>query len=372
MCVFFSSFMNTGTRWRGCCIMLKDVTLGRRVLRSTKVAGSAPEGSDAGRSSRPKTYKSWDYEHMGLVVSACVNEGMTIRKAACHFGVPKSTLGDRITGRVALGAKSGPKPYLTTEEEDELMQFLLRCASIGYSKSRKDVLPLVHRHLENQGRVAHVTNGWCERFCHRHPNLTLRTSAPLSRARAEASDPDMVDRYFDLLKKVMVEYDLIGKPAQIFNVDESGMPLDPKPVKGVFSVGDKNPLGVGSGDKTQLTVVVCISASGSCIPPMIVLDRKTLPHYFVVGEVPSTIYGLSPRGWIDQELFDGWFTNHFLRYAPLVRPLLLLLDGHSSHYCPDTIRLAAKEKVIIFALPPNTTHFSQPLDKGCFGPLKSH
>ena len=47
----------------------------------------------------------------------------------------------------------------------------------------------------------------------------------------------------------MVEYDLIGKPAQIFNVDESGMPLDPKPVKGVFSVGDKNPLGVGSGDK---------------------------------------------------------------------------------------------------------------------------
>ena len=105
---------------------------------------------------------------------------------------------------------------------------------------------------------------------------------------------------------------------------------------------------------------------------MVVLDRKTLPPYFVVGEVPSTFYGLSPRGWMDQELFDGWFTNHFLRYAPLVRPLLLLLDGHSSHYCPDTIRLAAKEKIIIFALPPNTTHFSQLLDKGCFGPLKTH
>ncbi len=28
--------------------------------------------------------------------------------------------------------------------------------------------------------------------------------------------------------------------------------------------------------------------------------------------------------------------------------------------------------MIIFALPPNTTHLSQPLDKGCFGPLKSH
>jgi len=49
----------------------------------------------------------------------------------------------------------------------------------------------------------------------------------------------------------------------------------------------------------------------------------------------------------------------------------LLLDGHSSHFCPDTVRLAAQEQVIVFALPPNTTHLSQPLDKGCFGPLKA-
>ena len=108
------------------------------------------------------------------------------------------------------------------------------------------------------------------------------------------------------------------------------------------------------------------------MPPMVILDRKTLPPYFTEGEVPGTIYGLSTKGWIDQELFDIWFTRHFLRYAPLARPLLLLLDGHSSHYSPDTIRLAAKEQVIVFALPPHTTHFSQPADKGCFGPLKTH
>lgn len=91
-------------------------------------------------------------------MSACVNEGMTVRIAASHFGVPKSTLGDRISGRVVLGSRSGPKPYLSTEEEDELMQFLLRCASIGYPKSRKDVLALVHCHLEKNGVLATVTN----------------------------------------------------------------------------------------------------------------------------------------------------------------------------------------------------------------------
>ena len=57
--------------------------------------------------------------------------------------------------------------------------------------------------------------------------------------------------------------------------------------------------------------------------------------------------------------------------VPKVRPLLLIMDGHSSHYNPDFIRIAAKEQILIFVLPPNTTHLTQPLDKGCFGPLKT-
>ena len=75
---------------------------------------------------------------------------------------------------------------------------------------------------------------------------------------------------------------------------------------------------------------------------------------------------------IDADLFDLWFTHHFLAYDPPTRPLLLLLDGHSSHYDPSMIHKAAEEQVIIFCLSPHTTqvHVSQPLDNGCFGVLK--
>ena len=48
------------------------------------------------------------------------------------------------------------------------------------------------------------------------------------------------------------------------------------------------------------------------------------------------------------------------------------MDGHSAHYCPRVIRAAAKEKVILYTLPSNTTHITQPLDKGCFGLLKTY
>ena len=88
-----------------------------------------------------------------------------------------------------------------------------------------------------------------------------------------------------------------------------------------------------------------------------------------MGEVPGTIYGLSG---IDAELFELWFSKHFLSYVPSTRPIALLLDGHSSHYSPAFIRLAAQKKVIVFCLPPHTTHISQPLDKGCFSAMKCH
>ena len=57
---------------------------------------------------------------------------------------------------------------------------------------------------------------------------------------------------------------------------------------------------------------------------------------------------------------------------PPARPVILLLDGHSSHYNPEAIAIAAEEKIIIFCLPPHTTHVAQPLDVSFFGPLKQH
>ena len=70
------------------------------------------------------------------------------------------------------------------------------------------------------------------------------------------------------------------------------------------------------------------------------------------------------------ELFYLWFSQHFKKYIPSCRPILVLIEGHKSHYNPDTIHLAAKEQLILFTLPPNTTHLYQPLDSSCFGPLK--
>ena len=58
-------------------------------------------------------------------------EGVSVREAVFQFGVPKSTLHDRISGRVQPGALSGAPRYLDDEEEEELVRWLEGCAAIG-------------------------------------------------------------------------------------------------------------------------------------------------------------------------------------------------------------------------------------------------
>ena len=50
---------------------------------------------------------------------------------------------------------------------------------------------------------------------------------------------------------------------------------------------------------------------------------------------------------MDGETSLKWFEHHFLENAPSGRPLLLLLDGHSSHYNPTFIYGAAQKGVMM-------------------------
>ena len=65
----------------------------------------------------------------------------------------------------------------------------------------------------------------------RHPSLSLRTIDPLSRTRTNAIMKENMSAYFSLLEETLKENDLLDKPSFIFNMDESGMPLDHKQPK---------------------------------------------------------------------------------------------------------------------------------------------
>ena len=337
--------------------------------RTFKSRGLQPNTKRFPARSGPR--RKWSDEAMQKAITAVEHEGISLRRAAEMYGIPRSTLHDHVTGQVEHGALPGPSPYLSREEEEELVTFLIRCAGIGYPHTRYQIMAIVQEMLEGKGIQASISDGWWERFRKRHPEITLRVAAPLSFARAMATDRESLNCYYDLLEDTLKSNGIFNNASHIFNCDETGVPLNPPSPKVLHEVGAKHPCYLTGGTKTQVTVLACASAAGYAIPPFVIFDRQTLNPQLTKGEVPGTSYGLSPNGWIDRKLFCDWMFEHFLAYAPPARPLLLLLDGHSSHYCPEVIKACAEEEIIVLALPPNTTHIIQPLDRGCFSPLKS-
>ena len=95
-----------------------------------------------------------------------------------------------------------------------------------------------------------------------------------------------------------------------------------------------------SRSKSQITVLGCCNGTGEVIPPFVVFTAKQLNNLWTRGEVSGTRYSLSDSGWKDQGLFFGWLEEQFLVHAVPGRPLLLLVDGHSSHFDPKSIHFA--------------------------------
>lgn len=84
--------------------------------------------------------------------------------------------------------------------------------------------------------------------------------------------------------------------------------------------------------------------------------------------IEGTTYAVTENGWMTQNIFDSWFTTFCERVVE--RPLLIVLDGHSSHLSLSFIKRAMDANVTVVKLPSHTTHLLQPLDKSCFAPLK--
>ena len=54
-----------------------------------------------------------------------------------------------------------------------------------------------------------------------------------------ANDRDSIEQYYDLLEETLRSNEIFDDPTRIFNCDETGMPLNPKPLKVVSEVGNK-------------------------------------------------------------------------------------------------------------------------------------
>ena len=237
---------------------------------------------------------------------------------------------------------------MNSSKELELVNFLSGVSSLGCSHTVKQVIKIVQNVVDKKGLDVTLLSSWWKSFRSQHKDLTFRDPETLTHARVTGACDAMLENYLHLLETTLIEAKLMERPCQIFNLDESGFLLNPKPPKVISKKVAKDPVCIASSEKSQITVLSCCNAGGYVIPPLVISERKSLKPEMSIGEVQGTMYRLSGSGWIDTEIFESWFTSHFLAYAPPTRPLLLPMDGHSSHFSPLFVNRAAEEQVIVF------------------------
>ncbi|KAF7971789.1 hypothetical protein HWV62_19919 [Athelia sp. TMB] len=132
---------------------------------------------------------------------------------------------------------------------------------------------------------------------------------------------------------------------------------------------------VEDGNRELVTVIECVSADGTSIPPSVVYQGARRDLEWGRDNPCGASISHSPKGWTDQELGSAWLEHDFEPATSAKNTSggyrLLILDGHNSHTTYRFCNFAKKHKIIILCLPSHTTHCLQPCDVGVFGPLNS-
>ena len=172
----------------------------------------------------------------------------------------------------------------------------------------------------------------------RQATLILHTPQALSYSCAVSSNKETINDFFAKLGAIYGQLNLIAKPSQIFNADETGVTIVHKPSKVIAQIGRHNVPSITSADKGKThSILACVSASGQIFLLFMIYPRKRpVPEKLREGTYPNTVFDVSDNGWITKELFYEWF-KMFAEMIPPLRPVLLVLDGHGSHITIDTV-----------------------------------
>jgi len=112
----------------------------------------------------------------------------SIRSAASAYGLPYTTLRDRLRGAQPCQEAHRNQQLLTVEEEKAIVRFCGKLDDLGHPLS----LPIVKRlaaAMLSPSRVREVGTHWINRFLKQNPDVVAKFSQHLDRQRVTAGDP---------------------------------------------------------------------------------------------------------------------------------------------------------------------------------------
>ena len=298
-------------------------------------------------------------------------------KAARVYGVPAATIHDRLTGRMKLEKDKlpvmGSARLLNEEEERTLAEHFEHMSYLGYEYIQRDIVVISSDYAValNKKKLSEsgLSQGWFRWFRGRFPNIRLkRYHTSLSTERANATSAGTVSIYYTNLKAILDSSE--NEPSSIYILDEVTLPMEQNAadvyVKGEFADNEKS-----NKDTESFTLIGCANASGSLVPPFIVLPGKKWNDLYLEGTCPGSDGECSQDGDTNAHVFNNYFNNHFRKFVPFgkdKRPIIVLYDGQKINLMLTLKTFGEENNITFFVLPPHTSCITG-LNLDCFHPI---
>ncbi|CAF5006493.1 unnamed protein product [Rotaria sp. Silwood1] len=286
-----------------------------------------------------------------------INSDLSSIEASKHFKVPERTIRSH---RQNPEQKFGGGRYrcLNNEQEDFLLSIFKLLPEYGFTITADVAFKLSNEYFKSIGL---------------NTEIKWRKQQKLEQIRAKKFTEETRKSWFVLLKSTLIKLDLMDKPAQIFNCDETGF-SDITQRKHVIVtsstryVFEKH----GGSGKQYTTALIAISTAGHVISPFIIYSGKVLMNTWCKGGSDGSRYAVTKKGWINSCSFEYWLREMFIPATQhLNRSLLLVMDGHNAHMNINIIQLMKQHNIVCLILPPHCTHTLQPIDVVVFNNVKT-
>ena len=157
----------------------------------------------------------------------------------------------------------------------------------------------------------------------------------------------------------------------ILNCDETSWKLHSGNILTWARCGSENVrIDIRGDEKECITVLATITANGGKLPLYFLASGKTArAEESQLGDIFCHWSNHSDNGWETSETFQTYLMH--LREHFGDRELHLILDKHTSHRTADVSTLAESLRINLWFIPSGCTDLLQPLDRKCFGALKS-
>jgi len=301
------------------------------------------------------------------------NPKLSVRKAATIYQINRCTLGRRQKGIQSTRNTTTKSRNLSDLEEQIIVQFILDLDSRGFPPRRDFVEKMANSLLADRD-ASPVGKLWVHNFIQRQPQLITRRFRRYDYQRAKCEDPTIIRDWFRLVENTIAKYGI--QLDDMWNFDETGFMMGMIEPGMVVTSSERQgmPKKVQPGNREWITAIQAINAEGQSIPPFIIgSGQYHLANWYRECDLPGDwVIALSENGWTNNQLGLDWL-RHFNRSTKdrsVGSYRLLILDGHESHHSAEFMRYCEENKIITLCMPAHASHLLQPLDVGCFGPLK--